>query len=214
MSIPPSLPESSRAEARKAQVLEAASECFRHNGFHGTSMAQISKAAGMSVGHIYHYFENKEAIIAAIVERDLLNLMTITDRIRRSGHGGDVLKAMVEDVDASVADTTNDANAALMLEIVAEAARNPAVAAIIHKADGLAMEHMRAFINEGLAAYGVTRTDQEIDGPLSVLAALFEGLTIRLIRNPELDVSSYLPALRGTVAYVIESQILRKPLAA
>ena len=44
--------EQPRAEARKTQVLNAATECFRRQGFHGASMAQISKAAGMSVGHI------------------------------------------------------------------------------------------------------------------------------------------------------------------
>ena len=30
---------------------------------------ELAKRAGMSVGHIYHYFANKEAIIEAIVER-------------------------------------------------------------------------------------------------------------------------------------------------
>jgi len=51
-------------DARRAQIRAAAGECFRQHGFHGTSIAQISKRAGMSTGHIYHYFENKEAIIA------------------------------------------------------------------------------------------------------------------------------------------------------
>jgi AcrR family transcriptional regulator len=64
-------PESDRAAQRRHQVLDAAAICFRNHGFHGASMAQISKTAGMSPGHIYHYFDNKEAIIAAIVERDM-----------------------------------------------------------------------------------------------------------------------------------------------
>jgi AcrR family transcriptional regulator len=43
-------------------------------GFHGASMADIAKAAGLSVGQIYRYFENKEAIIAAIVAQDLAEM--------------------------------------------------------------------------------------------------------------------------------------------
>ena len=45
-------PESERAVLRRNQVLDAAAICFRNHGFHGASMAQISKTAGMSPGHI------------------------------------------------------------------------------------------------------------------------------------------------------------------
>ena len=58
-----------RAQARRQQVLTAAAECFRRRGFHGASMAEIAKTAGMSAGHIYNLFENKDDVIAAIVER-------------------------------------------------------------------------------------------------------------------------------------------------
>lgn len=209
MSTQPLPQEQPRAEARKAQVLEAATECFRRNGFHGASMAQISKTAGMSVGHIYHYFENKEAIIAAIVEGDLMNLLTITERIRKNGAGGDVLRAMVDDVDHCADDVTNDKNAPLMLEIVAEAARNPHVAAIIHKADQAAMDHMRKLFRDGLQFRGQDCTDSELDGPISLMAALFEGLTIRLIRNPDLDIKAYLPALRSVTEHILETLIAK-----
>ena len=49
----------------------AAMKCFVENGFHGSSMAELAKRAGMSVGHICHYYESKDAIIEAIVDRDI-----------------------------------------------------------------------------------------------------------------------------------------------
>lgn len=205
--------ESSRSAARKAQVLEAASECFRRHGFHGASMAQISKIAAMSVGHIYHYFENKEAIIAAIVEQDLLNLISMTERTRQtqSETGNKLLATMVAETGTCLQDCRADVNAPLMLEIAAEAARNEKVAEIVRKGDLAAMGHMRDFIREGLAEYGVSRSDAELDGPIALLAALFEGLTLRWIRNPELSLETCLPSLRGVVAYIIEQQIVGKP---
>jgi AcrR family transcriptional regulator len=63
--------EPNRGQARRQQILDAAAACFVREGFHGTSIAKISKAAGMSPGHIYHFFESKEAIIGALVERKL-----------------------------------------------------------------------------------------------------------------------------------------------
>ncbi|HNF78311.1 MAG TPA: helix-turn-helix domain-containing protein, partial [Thauera aminoaromatica] len=78
----PHTTEASRATARRQQILAAAAQCFREHGFHGASIARISKIAGMSAGHIYHYFENKEAIIAAIVAQDLETLLTLTAELR------------------------------------------------------------------------------------------------------------------------------------
>src|SRR5882757_6248468 len=60
-----------RNRARRDQILSAAVKCFVENGFHGSSMAELAKRAGMSVGHIYHYFESKDAIVEAIVDKDI-----------------------------------------------------------------------------------------------------------------------------------------------
>src|SRR5256886_2945704 len=51
---------------RRSQILEAALICFAKRGFHQTSMHDISSEAGISVGLIYRYFENKEALISAM----------------------------------------------------------------------------------------------------------------------------------------------------
>src|SRR5471032_3670979 len=59
-----------KAQNRRKQVLEAAAVCFDRSGFHGASMAEISKQAGMSAGHIYNYFDGKDAIILAFVARE------------------------------------------------------------------------------------------------------------------------------------------------
>src|SRR5881275_1899156 len=54
---------------RRSQILEAAIVCFARRGFHQTSMHDISAEAGISVGLIYRYFANKEAVIAAMADR-------------------------------------------------------------------------------------------------------------------------------------------------
>jgi hypothetical protein len=96
-----------------------------------------------------------------------------------------------------------------MLEVVAEAARNPAVANIVRKADQEAMTHMRAFIREGLKQYGLSKTDEELDGPLTMMAAMFEGLTVRMIRNPDLAPERYAPVIRSLMQHIIQQHIIK-----
>lgn len=51
---------------RRQQILDAALRCFSERGFHRTSIADICKAAGLSVGAVYTHFKNKRAITLAL----------------------------------------------------------------------------------------------------------------------------------------------------
>lgn len=52
-----------------AHILETALTLFRKNGFDKTTMREVAKAAGMSLGAAYYYFSSKEAIVLAYYER-------------------------------------------------------------------------------------------------------------------------------------------------
>ena len=65
----PRLTDATKA-ARRAQILEAAINCFLERGYTNTSMNDIIKASGLSSGSIYSHFSGKEDIlIGAINER-------------------------------------------------------------------------------------------------------------------------------------------------
>lgn len=176
--------EAPRAEARRTQIRAAAEECFRQHGFHGTSIAQISKVAGMSTGHIYHYFENKEAIIADIVAQDLERMLGLTAELRAAS---DVKAAMIERAVEGVQDNLDPETAGLQLEIVAEAARNPHIAEIVRAADLACRDSLAETIRIQRQAAGHQDSEATIAGMVETLAAMFEGLKIRTIRNPGLD---------------------------
>lgn len=50
-------------ERRKAQICQAARDCFLAKGFQATSMEDIVKAVGMSKGGVYHYYQSTIAIL-------------------------------------------------------------------------------------------------------------------------------------------------------
>jgi AcrR family transcriptional regulator len=61
---------SSPAQANKEQaIVDAAAKRFRYYGIGKTTMQEIAQDAGMAVGTLYLYFANKDALVAACVEK-------------------------------------------------------------------------------------------------------------------------------------------------
>jgi AcrR family transcriptional regulator len=56
----------SRSLARRRQVLDAALKCFVEQGIEGTAIEDICTASGASVGSIYHLFDGKTGVAAAL----------------------------------------------------------------------------------------------------------------------------------------------------
>jgi AcrR family transcriptional regulator len=88
-----------RGQVRRQRILDAAAACFVREGFHGASIARIAKAAGMSAGNLYHFFESKEAIIGALVQRKLDESLALFAQIENAE---DLFQAMMERVEASL----------------------------------------------------------------------------------------------------------------
>lgn len=57
------------AEEKPGAILTAALDLFADKGFHVTNVPLIAERAGVSVGTLYHYFENKEAIANELYRR-------------------------------------------------------------------------------------------------------------------------------------------------
>ena len=55
----------------KQEILHAALELFSMQGFEATSISQITKAVGIRKASLYSHFENKQAILDALVQEVL-----------------------------------------------------------------------------------------------------------------------------------------------
>ena len=55
-------------EARREQILLGAAQVFSEKGFHKATTKQIARAAGISEGTIYNYFDNKRDLLLAMLE--------------------------------------------------------------------------------------------------------------------------------------------------
>ena len=54
------------SQRRRQEIMTAALACFRAKGFSETTMKDIHERSGASMGSIYHHFESKERLAAAL----------------------------------------------------------------------------------------------------------------------------------------------------
>lgn len=57
-------------ESSKEKILDAAKKLFAQKGYDNSSLAEISKLAGVNKALPYYYFESKQEILSEIVNRD------------------------------------------------------------------------------------------------------------------------------------------------
>ncbi len=58
-------------QERRAQILQAARDCFAERGYAVTRVEEIAKAAGLSKGGLYVHFASKEAIFDALHDEEV-----------------------------------------------------------------------------------------------------------------------------------------------
>jgi AcrR family transcriptional regulator len=75
MAIRESAPRRRRAngEESRRKILDAATEIAGERGYEGTSIALVSERSGLPASSIYWHFADKDALIAAVIERSFGN---------------------------------------------------------------------------------------------------------------------------------------------
>ena len=68
-------------EARREELLDAATRLFADQGVADTAVSDIVRAVGVSQGTFYWYFESKEAVVDAVVERVSERIVSGVERI-------------------------------------------------------------------------------------------------------------------------------------
>jgi AcrR family transcriptional regulator len=67
---------SSKGRQTRHAIKQAARKLFAERGFHGTTLADITSAAGKSPAVFYRYFADKQDLLAALAESFLHNVVT------------------------------------------------------------------------------------------------------------------------------------------
>lgn len=78
-----------RTRRKRVEILRSAASAFRRRGYHGASMAEISRALRMTKGSLYYYFRSKEEILYFCHDYSLDILLDLLDEVEKDGRSPD-----------------------------------------------------------------------------------------------------------------------------
>jgi TetR/AcrR family transcriptional regulator, repressor for uid operon len=162
-------------DRRRAEIVDAATNCFMERGFHQTTMQIIAKEMGMSLGLLYRYFASKEEIIDAVAQIDHFEMI---DAIKAMPIEGSVGAHWARLVLEAVTDLSEPKVAHLINEVVAEAGKNPQTLSKIQALGEETYQEVRAKL-------GAQKTKQAIPQHIDIdiaahqLLALIDGVVSR-----------------------------------
>jgi TetR/AcrR family transcriptional regulator, repressor for uid operon len=169
-------------EEKRQEILEGAVRCFIRDGFRGASISTICAEAQISPGHLYHYFPSKEAIIEAMAAT---HLESIRARFSQLADKKDAIAVITAELQRSRKGAISGEQA-LILDLMAEAGRNPAIAKIVHSHTRAIRGLLAETLRNGQATGGI---DPNLDAELAavLLINLMDGSKILRIRDPKID---------------------------
>lgn len=184
-----------QAEQRRAQLIDTALGVFAEKGVDAATVKDLSEAAGVAPGLLYHYFRSKEDLLRAALERHYflpdLRRITSPDHDRPAG---EVLLAVVERFTALLAE-----HRLLVRVMIREAPSNPEVAERLARARGEGVRLLAEYLDSRVCARELRPHDTEATARLVLYAAFMTHLT-------DTPPERFLPATVETLLHGISAQ--------
>jgi TetR/AcrR family transcriptional repressor of uid operon len=186
---------------RRAEILAAAQRCFVRSGFHGASMHDICTEAGMSPGNLYRYFPSKEALIAGIAERDRAEVAQQFASADLS-HG---LFTVLEGMAHHHFTRRPMEQVLLCTEVMAEARRNPEIAAICRSFDADVKRWLLDLLGAAVER-GDIPADIDLEGVVTMLMIIADGVWWRRALDPDFDPAAMVPLFMDIARHMLRSR--------
>ena len=181
-------------EEKRQEILAAAKTCFARHGFKDLSIADICAEAGISPGHLYHYFRSKDAILDAIGTAALEEGARQFAELVESGNALSAIGTVIEE--AKRRNLRSDFM--LFLQFAAETHRNPKFASKLREMSKTTRSILADFLSKGQAA-GLIDPGLDPEVAATVLFGILDGVRMMTIRDPKLD----MPRILDTVKILV-----------
>jgi AcrR family transcriptional regulator len=175
-------------EMSRERILDAATEIAAERGYEGTSIALVSAKCGLPASSIYWHFENKDDLIAAVIERSFTQWVSAWE-VPEGGSPRERTVALAAQIAKALLDSPDFIRLGLMLTLERRPEEPRARAMFLHAREQ-AFNILKAFVRgldlgltgaqvHQLATYAIAGADglfiaKEVGGDSVDLLALFE----------------------------------------
>jgi AcrR family transcriptional regulator len=185
----PKISEEKR-QARRLQILDAATRCFARDGFHRTTMEDIVWESKLSPGAIYCYFRGKNDIVAAIADQRHSRESALLAELLKSKSVSEGLQQLAQAFFDMLQDPKEKGRRKVAIQIWAESLRDKHIRKIVER--GLRQrDALTASLRRAQRAGQLPR-DLDTDSLSRVMLALLQGFILQQAWEPELDTNGYL----------------------
>jgi AcrR family transcriptional regulator len=185
----PKISEEKR-QARRLQILDAATRCFARDGFHRTTMEDIVRESKLSPGAIYCYFRGKNDIVAAIADQRHSRESALLAELLKSKSVSEGLQQLAQAFFDMLQDPKEKGRRKVAIQIWAESLRDKHIRKIVER--GLRQrDALTASLRRAQRAGQLPR-DLDTDSLSRLMLALLQGFILQQAWEPELDTNGYL----------------------
>jgi AcrR family transcriptional regulator len=173
-----------QAETRR-RLLEVAERTFLEKGYHGASVAAVSKQAGFSTGAVYANFANKEALLLEVLDRHVAEQ---ADRLNTAVTTAGSVAEVLTHVSTWFADLLNEDPrwTALEVEFTISAAGNPATANELIRRHQVVRDGLADLLRRQSKRLA-TDLPLDADALAQAMLSLGEGLSVRKLLDDQSD---------------------------
>ncbi len=194
-------------QQRRLEIIGAAVELFAAKGLARTTTAEICRAAGMSAGNLFHYFPSKQAIFYGMFEIDRSEWDAAFEA---AGANPDPWTALMRVVDQLAAEARHPLMAGLVVEVIAQAHRDPECAALLAESDRR-MTRGIADLVERLREAGLAEPGLPPATAARWILTITDGFHGRGYPEPDLDRGAEVATAKKLIARVLRYTELRTP---
>ncbi len=178
--------------ARREEILLAGFQCLAAVGFEATTLQKVAARAGLAVGTIYLYFDDKDALFEAIAE---LNQQRTEERLDQLASASDPLAAIEELIGEAFAGR----NGRLELELFARATKDEEIGKWVKALVSQWEEALATVIRRARRAGQIDKGPHAKALARDVFALLNGAIMLEML-NPSSDHSRTTPARRARAA--------------
>lgn len=178
--------DAAQFEQCREEIIDAAERCVLNDGLRQLKLRDIARECGMSLGNLYNYFQNKEAIVEALVMRRTRSFLAMVTRSAKEVVPGETPQERIRRQATDLVDAyISPEGLRLSIFLASEALVNPRLFDISVEMNEEVRRYMITLLQQDCGL--PTGSEKALEAQIALIRGDLEGLRGAVAFNPGVD---------------------------